>query len=89
MKREDVKINKNKKAVALKYPEGCIAPIITAKGEGKTAEIIIEEAVKNNVFITENTEVINFLDNCETGSTIPENVWEAVALIFSFILEEQ
>lgn len=86
MKKSE-KITKNKKAVALKYPEGCIAPIITAKGEGKTAELIIKEAVKNKVYITENTEVINVLDNCETGNVIPENVWEAVATIFSFILE--
>lgn len=77
-----------KKAVALKYPEGCIAPIITAKGSGQVAEMIISQAKKSDVFITENTEIVNMLDSFEAGSLIPEETWEAVAIIFSFILGE-
>ena len=78
-----------KKAVVLKYPEGCLAPIITAKGTGIVAQKIIEEAEKQNVFITENMELVNLLDSCNTGTLIPEETWEAVAIIFSFILGEQ
>ena len=78
-----------KKAVVLKYPEGCVAPIITAKGSGKLAERIISEAKKTDVFITENTEIVNMLDSFEAGSLIPEEAWQAVALIFSFILEDK
>ena len=77
-----------KKAVALKYPEGCIAPIITTKGSGQVAEMIISQAKKSDVFITENTEIVNMLDSFEAGSLIPEETWEAVAIIFSFILGE-
>ena len=77
-----------KKAVALKYPEGCAAPIITAKGSGLVAQQMIETAQKENVYITENTELVNLLDSCETGTLIPEETWEAVAIIFSFILGE-
>ena len=78
-----------KKAVVLKYPEGCLAPIITAKGTGIVAQKIIEEAQKENVFITENLELVNLLDSCDTGTIIPEETWEAVAIIFSFILEDK
>ena len=78
-----------KKAVVLKYPEGCLAPIITAKGTGIVAQKIIEEAEKQNVFITENIELVNLLDSCDTGTLIPEETWEAVAIIFSFILGEK
>ena len=78
-----------KKAVVLKYPEGCLAPIITAKGTGIAAQKIIEEAEKQNVFITENLELVNLLDSCDTGNLIPEETWEAVAVIFSFILGEK
>jgi flagellar biosynthesis protein len=78
-----------KKAVVLKYPEGCLAPIITAKGTGIVAQKIIEEAEKQNVFITENLELVNLLDSCDTGTLIPEETWEAVAIIFSFILGEK
>ena len=78
-----------KKAVVLKYPEGCLAPIITAKGTGIVAQKIIEEAEKQNVFITENLELVNLLDSCDTGTLIPEETWETVAIIFSFILSEK
>ena len=78
-----------KKAVVLKYPEGCLAPIITAKGTGIVAQKIIEEAEKQNVFITENMELVNLLDSCDTGTLIPDETWEAVAIIFSFILGEK
>ena len=35
-----------KKAVALKYIEGTEAPMILAKGEGRTASLMLEEAEK-------------------------------------------
>ena len=78
-----------KKAVVLKYPEGCLAPIITAKGTGIVAQKIIEEAEKQNVFITENLELVNLLDSCDAGAIIPQETWETVAIIFSFILGEK
>ena len=78
-----------KKAVALKYPEGCVAPIITAKGSGIVAQQMIETAQKEKIYITENTELVNMLDCFEAGSLIPEETWEAVAIIFSFILEDK
>ena len=78
-----------KKAVALKYPEGCVAPIITAKGSGIVAQQMIETAQKEKIYITENTELVNMLDSFEAGSLIPEETWEAVAIIFSFILEDK
>lgn len=77
-----------KKAIALKYPEGAVAPIITAKGEGYIAEKILEEAEKNNVPVEENIQVINLLEDVKEGSMIPENAWELVAIIFSFIMEQ-
>ena len=41
--------SKKMKAVALKYPEGVEAPIILAKAQGRTAELMLNEAKKNNV----------------------------------------
>ena len=87
--KEQSKSQNIKKAVVLKYPEGCLAPIITAKGTGIVAQKIIEEAEKQNVFITENLEIVNLLDSCDTGTLIPEETWETVAIIFSFILGEK
>lgn len=77
-----------KKAVALKYPEGVEAPIIVAKGEGKTAEKILLLAEKNNILIEEDTTLVDMLGVGEVGSIVPEEAFQALALIFSYILKE-
>lgn len=78
-----------KKAVALKYPEGAVAPLIVAKGNNKLAEKIISEAQKNDVQIEENKELIDILYDNEIGSSIPEEAWSSVAVIFSYILGQK
>jgi len=77
-----------KKAIALKYPEGAQAPIITAKASGYMADKIIEAARENQIPIKEDLNIINLLDSQETGSQVPEEAWEALAIIFAFILSE-
>lgn len=77
-----------KKAVALKYPEGVEAPIIVAKGEGKTAEKILLLAEKNNILIKEDLTLVDMLGMQEVGSLVPQEAYQALALIFSFILKE-
>ena len=77
-----------KKAVALKYPEGVEAPIVVAKGLGRSAERIIEEARKNEVFIKEDTVLVDMLGLQNVGDTVPEETWNVLAEIFAFILSE-
>ena len=77
-----------KKAIALKYPDGAEAPFITAKGSGYLAEKILESAKENNIPVKEDLNIINLLDNQETGSMIPQNAWEAVAILFAFIMKD-
>lgn len=78
-----------KKAVALRYPEGVDAPVVVAKGEGFAAERIIKIAEENEVLVTENATLVNLLGNVNEGSLVPEEAWEALAVIFSFILERE
>ena len=78
-----------KKAVALKYPEGVEAPVIMAKGEGRTAEIMLEEAEKQGIPVTEDKVLVDMLGLSEAGDIVPENAWKALAVIFSYILEER
>lgn len=75
-----------KSAVALKYPEGAEAPFVVAKGNGILADVIIEEAKKNDIPIEENEILVNFLQEVKVGSLVPESTWEILAQIFSFIL---
>ena len=78
-----------RKAVALKYIEGTQAPVILAKGEGRKAEIILEEAEKNAILVTEDKVLVDMLGLSSAGDLVPENTWQALAVIFSFILSDQ
>ena len=77
-----------KRAVALKYPEGVEAPIVMAKGEGRTAEIMLEEAEKNGIHIAQDAVLVDMLGMSDAGSIVPENAWKALAVIFSYILAD-
>ena len=79
---------KEKKALALKYPDGVEAPFITAKGSDYLAEKILEAAKENKIPVKEDQNIINLLDSQEPGSMIPENAWEAVAILFAFIMKD-
>ena len=85
MKKEDG----IKKAVVLKYPEGAEAPFVTAKGTGRLAEFILEEAGKNNIKIEENKALVEFLSDVNVGSLVPQETWEILAQIFSLIMKEE
>ena len=77
------------KAIALKYPEGVEAPVIMAKGQGRTAQIMLEEAEKHNIPIEEDKVLVDMLGLSSVGDLVPENAWQALAVIFSYILEER
>ena len=77
------------KAIALKYPEGVEAPVIMAKGQGRTAQIMLEEAEKHNITVEEDKVLVDMLGLSSVGDLVPENTWKALAVIFSYILEER
>ena len=81
--------SKKMKAVALKYPEGVEAPIILAKAQGRTAELMLNEAKKNNIPVAYDAVLIDLLGLSEAGDVVPENAWQALAAIFSYILEDR
>lgn len=78
-----------KKAVALKYVEGTEAPVVLAKGLGRTAERMLEEAEKNGIPITHDQVLVDMLGLSSAGDIVPENTWQALAVIFSYILKEK
>ena len=75
-------------AIALKYPEGVEAPVIMAKGEGRTAQVMLEEAEKHSIPITQDKVLVDMLGLSSVGDIVPENAWQALAVIFSFILSD-
>lgn len=77
--------NKMKKAAALAYKPGDLAPKITAMGKGEIAERIIKTAQENNVPIFENSELVETLVNLDIGDQIPPELFGVVAEILVFI----
>ena len=74
------------KAVALKYnKEKNQAPVVSAKGEGRTAQKIIQIAKENGVAIKKDEDLIELLSKVELDKEIPPQMYKAIAEIFSFV----
>ncbi len=75
-----------KQAVALRYPEGAVAPFIVAKGKGDLADRILQIAEENNVHVEQDEMTAQILSMYEVGELIPPETYEVVAGIFSFLI---
>lgn len=82
-----MKNDKRKKAVALKYEMNYEAPIVTAAGMGIVADKIIEEAEKSQVPVVHNKELAELLTNVDVGSSIPAELYEAVAEVIAYVMD--
>ncbi len=74
-----------KTATALSYPEGSKAPFITAQAKGELAEKMVEIAKKHNIPIFSRPQTSEILSLYEIGDYIPEETYEIIAKIVSFI----
>lgn len=82
-------MNSKRQAIALKYMEGTEAPVILAKGQGRKADLILSEAEKNAIPIREDKLLVDMLGIADAGEMVPENTWQALAVIFSYILNDE
>ncbi len=79
-------MSKIKKAVALKYDKDKdSAPKVKAKGKGETAKNIIKIAQEYNLPIKKDEDLVELLSKVEIDKDIPENLYKAVAEVFSFV----
>ena len=77
---------KVQKAVALKYE--CSkdrAPRVIAKGKGESAKNIIKIAELHKLPIKKDEDLIELLSKVEIDKEVPENLYKAVAELFSYI----
>lgn len=73
-------------AVALGYNAGSMdAPKVMAKGKGLLAEQIIEKAKDHDIPIQEDPSLVEVLSQLELNERIPEELYQAVAEVFSFV----
>jgi len=75
-----------KLAVALKHELGkSEAPRVVASGKGYFAERIIDKAVEHNVPVHKDDHLAGLLSEVSVPSTIPTELFEAVARVLAFI----
>ncbi len=76
------------KAVALVYEEEKgAAPLISASGQGKLAEKIIETAREAGVHIQEDADLVELLSKVPIGDEIPVDLYQTVAEILAFVYQ--
>jgi len=77
---------RNKAAVALKYIEGSdFAPKVTAKGEGRLAENILEIAKEHGIPVREDPDLIELLYPLLLEEEIPQKFYGVVAELLAYI----
>jgi len=77
---------KKQEAVALQYnKEKNRAPKVTAKGKGESAKKIIELAHEHNIPIKKDEDLLELLSKVELNKEVPQEMYKAVAEVFSFI----
>ncbi|MBW2368705.1 MAG: EscU/YscU/HrcU family type III secretion system export apparatus switch protein [Deltaproteobacteria bacterium] len=77
--------NKSRKAVALKYrPETDAAPKVTAKGQGRVAEHIIEMARSHGIPVKDDPDLVAVLSKLDIEAHIPASVYVVVAELLAF-----
>jgi flagellar biosynthesis protein len=75
-----------KEAIALSYdPQKNAGPSVVAKGKGKIAENILEQAAKHDVPVYEDSNLVELLGQLDLNTSIPEELYQAVAEVFAFI----
>ena len=75
--------NSSKTAVALEYGKNEV-PVISAKGEEQIAEMILEEAKRQGVYIAEDPRLLAALSHLDIENEIPKELYTAVAVILSW-----
>ncbi|MFZ8912609.1 MAG: EscU/YscU/HrcU family type III secretion system export apparatus switch protein [Burkholderiaceae bacterium] len=70
-------------AVALEYGQNP-TPIVVAKGSEELAELIIEEAKRQGVYVAQDPQLLALLSQLELDQEIPESLYTAVAVILSW-----
>jgi flagellar biosynthesis protein len=68
-----------RRATALHYAPGDVAPTVTATGAGLVAERIVAAAREAGVPVREDPALVEALSALGLGAHVPEDLWRAVA----------
>ncbi len=73
-----------REAVALAYGPRT-TPVATARGEGKLAEQIVEEARRQGVHVSQDPALLALLARVDIDEAIPPQAYTAVAVVLSWV----
>ncbi len=83
-----VVVNPTHIAVAVRYDEKTMdAPVVTAKGQVRIAEKIVEVAKKNHVPIMRNVPLAWGLWEVQLGREIPEDLYDTMAEVLNWVYQ--
>jgi flagellar biosynthesis protein len=71
-------------ALALEYGLNK-TPKVSAKGRDELAQMIIEEARRQGVYVTQDPQLLALLSRLDVGEEIPPDMFTAVAVILSWV----
>src|SRR5690606_14646243 len=74
-----------RRAVALAYRNGDMAPRVVAKGQGLLADEIIARAREHDVFVHESRELLALLMQVDMDRDIPPALYRAVAELLAWL----
>jgi flagellar biosynthesis protein len=71
-------------AIALEYGPNT-APIVVAKGDDNVAAMIVEEARKQGVYVSQDPQLLALLSRLNVDDEIPTELYTTVAVILSWV----
>lgn len=74
-----------RKAVAIAYSEGEVAPRIAARGYGEVAEQIIERAHREKIFVHDAPELVALLMRLDIDERIPSRLYQVIAELLAWV----
>lgn len=75
-----------REAVALAYEHGeDAAPRVVAKGYGELAEMIVQRARDNGLYVHESSQMVSLLMGVDLDSHVPPMLYQAVAELLAWL----
>ena len=72
--------------MALRYRKSSdVAPRVTASGQGRIADAIIQKAQEAGITLMEDPDLVNLLNKIPVGDTIPVPLYKAVAEVLAYV----
>ena len=77
-------MNPRRQAIAIEYGAH-VVPVVTAKGDGVVADMILEEARKQGVYVSEDPQLLALLSRLNVDDEIPTELYTTIAVILSWV----